>query len=46
MLLFFSNKDTHTEKMTKMWYTLFSTRKPYWTFHGDDLRPKMKKLFF
>ena len=49
MLLFFSNKNTHTEKMKQMWYALFeesSTRKPFWTFHGDDLRPKMKKIIF
>ena len=49
MLLFFSNKDTHTEKMKKMWYALFeesSTRKPYWIFHGDECRLQMKKLIF
>ena len=49
MLLFFSNKDTHTEKMKKMWYTLFeesSTRKSYWIFYSDDNRAKMKKLLF
>ena len=49
MLLFFSNKDTHTEKMKKMWYVLFeesSTRKPYWIFHGDECRAKMKKIIF
>ena len=49
MLLFFSNKDIHTEKMKKMWYTLFeesSTRKSYWIFYSDDNRAKMKKLLF
>ena len=49
MLLFFSNKDTHSEKMKKMWYALFeesSIRKPYWIFHGDELRAKMKKIIF
>ena len=49
MLLFFSNKDTHTEKMKKMWYALFeesSTRKPYWIFHGEECRLQMKKLIF
>ena len=49
MLLFFSNKDIHTEKMKKMWYVLFeesSTRKPYWIFHGDECRLQMKKLIF
>ena len=49
MLLFFSNRDTHSEKMKKMWYALFeesSTRKIFWMFHEDEMRFKMKKLFF
>ena len=49
MLLFFSNRDTHSENMKKMWYALFeetSIRKPYWIFHGDECRLKMKKLIF
>ena len=49
MLLFFSNKDTHNEKMKKIWYALFeesSTRKIFWMFHEDEMRLKMKKLFF
>ena len=49
MLLFFSNKDTHTEKMEKMWYILFeesSTRKSFWIFHGEECRLQMKKLIF
>ena len=35
--------------MKKMWYVLFeesSTRKPYWIFHGDEFRAKMKRLIF
>ena len=49
MLLFFSNRDTHSENMKKMWYSLFeetSIRKPYWIFHGDECRLKMKQLIF
>ena len=49
MLLFFSNKDTHSEKMKKIWYALFeelSIRKIYWMFYSDDNRLTMKKLFF
>jgi hypothetical protein len=47
MLLFFSNRDTHSENMKKMWYSLFeesSIRKPYWIFHGEECGLKMKKL--
>ena len=49
MLLFFSNKDTSSEKMKKIWYTLFeesSIRKSYWTFHEDEMRYHMTRLFF
>ena len=38
MLLFFSNRDTHTEKMKKMWYAIFeesSCRRQNWIFHGN-----------
>lgn len=47
MLLFFSTKDTHTDKMKKMWYCLFEeffTREMYWLFHGDEYRHKIKKM--
>ena len=47
MLLFFSTKDTHTDKMKKMWYCLFEeffTREMYWLFHGDEYKAKMKKM--
>ena len=49
MLLFFSNKDTHSESMKKMWYSLFeesSIRRPAWTFHGEEHIANMKKLIF
>ena len=49
MLLFFSNKDTHNEKMKKMWYSLFeefSIRQSYWIFHEDDNKFKMKQIMF
>ena len=49
MLLFFCNKDTHSEKMKKMWYSLFeefANRQPNWIFHGEETRPKMKKIMF
>ena len=49
MLLFFSNRDTQSEKMKKMWYALFeesSIRKSFWMFHEDEMRLKIKKLFF
>ena len=47
MLLFFSNKDTHTPKMKKMWYCLFEeffTRQMYWMFHGGECQDKTKEL--
>ena len=47
MILFYCNKDTHSEDMKKMWYTLFEdhlTRQMFWTFHGDECRETMKKL--
>ena len=49
MLLFFSNKDTHNEKMKKMWYSLFeefSIRQSYWIFHENENRYKMKQIMF
>ena len=49
MLLFFSNKDTHNEKMKKMWYVLFeefSIRQSYWIFHENENRYKMKQIMF
>ena len=49
MLLFFSNKDTHNEKMKKMWYVLFeefSIRQSYWIFHENENRFKMKQIMF
>ena len=47
MLLFFSTKDTHSDKMKKMWYCLFQeffTREMYWLFHGEECKCKIKKL--
>ena len=47
MLLFFSNRDTHTDKMKKIWYALFeesAARRPYWIFHGDELKEQTRKL--
>ena len=47
MLLFFSNKDTHSDKMKKMWYSIFeesSLRRPNWIFHGDELKAQTRKL--
>ena len=47
MLLFFSNKDTHSDKMKKFWYSIFeesSLRRPYWIFHGDELKAQTRKL--
>ena len=47
MLLFFSTRDTHTDKMKKMWYCLFEeffTREMYWLFHGDEYRHTIKKM--
>jgi len=47
MLLFFSNRDTHTDKMKKIWYSLFeesATRRPNWIFHGDELKEQMRNL--
>ena len=47
MFLFFSTKDTHSDKMKKMWYCLFEeflTREMYWLFHGEECRHKIKKL--
>ena len=49
MLLFFSNKNTHNEKMKKMWYSLFeefSVRQSYWIFHENNNRYKMKQIIF
>ena len=49
MLLFFSNKNTHNEKMKKMWYSLFeefSIRQSYWIFHENNNRYKMKQIIF
>ena len=47
MLLFFSNKDTHTEKMKKMWYALFeefAIRQAYWIFHESNNKSKMEMI--
>ena len=47
MLLFFSNRDTHTEKMKKIWYLLFedsAARRPQWIFYGDEYKDKMRNL--
>jgi hypothetical protein len=47
MLLFFSNRDIHNEKMKKIWYALFeesAARRPNWIFHGDELKEKTKNL--
>ena len=47
MLLFYSNIDTHEEKMKKMWEALFEdflTRQISWIFHSDENRKKMKEL--
>ena len=47
MLLFFSNKDTQTEKMKKVWTTLFeefAIRQAYWIFHEDSNKEKMLNI--
>jgi hypothetical protein len=47
MLLFFSNKDTHTPKMKKMWYVLFeelTIRQAYWIFHEYNNKDMMLKI--
>ena len=47
VLLFFSTKDTHCEKMKKMWYVLFEeylTREMYWLFHGEECKAKIRKM--
>ena len=47
MLLFFSNKDTQTEKMKKIWTTLFeefAVRQAYWIFHEDSNKQKMLNI--
>ena len=47
MLLFFSNKDTQTEKMKKIWTTLFeefAIRQAYWIFHEDSNKEKMLNI--
>ena len=47
MLLFFSNRDTHTDKMKKIWYALFeesAARRPNWIFHGDVLKEITREL--
>ena len=47
MLLFFSNKDTQTEKMKKIWTTLFeefAIRQAYWIFHEDSNKQKMLNI--
>ena len=46
MLLFFSNRDTHTEKMKKIWYALFedsSARRPNWIFHQGELKEQIQR---
>ena len=47
VLLYFSTKDTHSEKMKKMWYILFEeflTREMFWLFHGEECKYKIKKM--
>ena len=47
MLLFFSNRDTHTPKMKKMWNCLFEeffTRQIFWMFHGTECKDKIKQI--
>ena len=47
MLLFFSNKNTHTEKMKKIWTILFeefTVRQAYWTFHEETNKQKMMEF--
>ena len=47
MLLFFSNRDTHGEKMKKMWYVLFeelAIRQAYWIFHESDNKAEIEKI--
>ena len=47
MLLFFSNKDTHNEKMKKMWYILFeelAIRQAYWIFHEEKNKAKIENI--
>ena len=47
MLLFFSNKDTNTPKMKKMWNILFeefAIRQSYWIFHENNNKAQMMKI--
>ena len=47
ILLFFSNKDTNTEKLKKMWNILFeefAVRQMYWIFHEENSKYKIKKI--
>ena len=49
ILLFFSNSDIHSENMKEIWNAIFeesATRKIFWMFHEEEMRLKMKKLFF
>ena len=46
ILLFFSSKDTNTEKLKKMWNILFeefAVRQMYWIFHEENSKYKIKK---
>ena len=47
MLLFFSNKNTNSEKMKKIWTILFeefAVRQAYWIFHEDNNKEKMLNI--
>ena len=48
MLLFFSNKDMHNEKMKKIWYCLFEeflVRQMFWIFHnGGQIVEILRKI--
>ena len=49
VLLFFSNSDIHSENMKEIWNAIFeesATRKIFWMFHEEEMRLKIKKLFF
>ena len=47
ILLFFSSKDTNTEKLKKIWNILFeefAVRQMYWIFHEENSKYKIKKI--
>lgn len=47
ILLFFCNKNTHTEKMSKIWYSLFEeylVRQAFWIFEDEKNKRNIIKL--